>query len=48
MYTFIEMPVFSRYAANYFSGEELADLQLAINQNPMLGRVVPGTHGVRK
>ncbi len=48
MYTFIELPIFSRFAADYFTDAELAELQSAIAKNPTLGDVVPGTHGVRK
>lgn len=48
MYTFIELPIFSRYATDYFSDGELADLQVAIAKNPNQGDLVPGTHGVRK
>ena len=48
MYTFIELPVFSRFAADYFTDDELADLQKALAKNPTQGDVVQGTHGVRK
>jgi len=48
MYTFIELPVFSRLAADYFSDSELAELQVAIAKNPVQGDIVPGAHGVRK
>jgi hypothetical protein len=48
MYTFIELPVFTRYAADYFGDGELAELQATLAKNPELGDVVPGTHGVRK
>jgi hypothetical protein len=48
MYTFIELPVFSRYAADYFSDDDLAALQVALANQPEMGDVVPGTHGVRK
>lgn len=48
MYTFIELPVFTRYAADYFEDGELAKVQRAIGANPGMGDVVPGTQGVRK
>ena len=48
MYTFIELPIFSRFAADYFTDAELADVQIALAKTPTLGDVVPGTHGVRK
>ena len=48
MYTFIELPVFSRFAADYFTDSELAELQVAIAKNPEQGDVIPGAHGVRK
>jgi hypothetical protein len=48
MYTFIELPIFSRYAADYFSDDELAQLQIALSKNPKQGDVVQGTQGVRK
>ncbi len=48
MYTFIELPTFTRYANDYFDDGELATLQVAISRHPDQGDVVPGTHGVRK
>lgn len=48
MHTFIELPIFTRYAADYFDDGELAELQKALAKNPESGAVVPGTHGVRK
>ena len=48
MYTFIELPVFSRYASDYFDDDELSELQSSLAKNPSMGDVVPGTHGVRK
>ena len=48
MYTFVELPVFTRYASDYFDDDELAELQSSLAKNPVLGDVVPGTHGVRK
>ena len=48
MHTFIELPTFTRYAHDYFSEGELAELQAAISKRPDWGDVVPGAHGVRK
>lgn len=48
MYTFVELPVFTRYAEDYFSDEEMADLQRYLSKNAKSGDVVPGTGGVRK
>ncbi|MDP3877037.1 MAG: type II toxin-antitoxin system RelE/ParE family toxin [Methylobacter sp.] len=48
MYMFVELPIFSRYAADYFSDDELADLQKSLVKNPKQGDVVQGTQGVRK
>jgi hypothetical protein len=48
MYTFIELPVFSKYAADYFDDGELAELQVYLAKTPRAGDVVPGTDGVRK
>ena len=41
-------PVFTRYAEDYFSDEEMADLQRYLSKNAKSGDVVPGTGGVRK
>ena len=48
MHTFIELPIFTRYAADYFDDDQLAQLQVALTKNPESGDVVPGTRGVRK
>jgi len=48
MHTFIELPLFSRYAADYFDDGELAQLQTYLAANPSAGDVVPATGGVRK
>ncbi len=48
MCTFIELPAFTRYVADYLSDTELTDLQMALTMDPALGDVVPGTRGVRK
>jgi len=48
MHTFVELPPFSRYAADYFDDAELAELQTYLDANPNAGDVVPATGGVRK
>ncbi len=48
MHTFIELPIFTRYAADYFSEADMTALQVALTSNPAIGAVVPGTGGVRK
>jgi hypothetical protein len=48
MYTFIELAVFSRFAADCLDDDELADMQRSLADNPNAGAVVPGTGGVRK
>jgi hypothetical protein len=48
MRTFIELPAFTRYAADYLDDDEMAELQRSIDNNPTAGVVVPGTGGVRK
>lgn len=48
MHTFIELPIFTKYAPDYFSAEDLVALQVAISSRPDQGDVVPGTRGVRK
>lgn len=48
MHTFIELPLFTRYARDYFSDEELAALQRHLSKDSKAGDVVPGSGGVRK
>ena len=48
MYTFIELPMFSRFAADCLEDDELAELQRHLTSNPEAGAVVPGSGGVRK
>ena len=48
MYTFIEIPSFSRSVADYLDDDELSDLQRHLIKMPDVGDVVPGTGGVRK
>lgn len=48
MYTFIELPAFSRHSGDYFADDELGELQRFLSKSPQAGDVVPGTGGVRK
>ena len=48
VYTFIELPVFTRYAADCLDDADLAVLQRTLAANPEAGDLVPGTRGVRK
>ena len=48
VYTFIELPVFTRYVADCLDDADLAALQRTLAANPEAGDVVPGTRGVRK
>lgn len=48
MRTFIELTTFSRYRDDYFTDDQFAELQRALDANPGAGDVVPATGGVRK
>lgn len=48
MYTFIELPIFTRHSMDYFSDDSLAELQTSLAKDPNQGDAVPGTRGVRK
>jgi hypothetical protein len=48
MQTFVELPLFTRYAADYFDDGDLVQLQTHLAANPQAGDVVPATGGVRK
>jgi hypothetical protein len=48
MYTFIELPIFTRHSMDYFSDDSLAELQTSLANDPHQGDVVPGSRGVRK
>ena len=48
MHTFVELPLFSRYAPDYFDDSELVQLQTYLAAHPTAGDVVPATGGVRK
>jgi hypothetical protein len=48
MHTFIELPVFARFADDYFTEGELAGLKTAIASDPTVGDVVPVRTGSAK
>jgi hypothetical protein len=48
MRTFVELPAFSRFRDDYFTDEQLADLQGFISINPVAGDLISGSGGVRK
>ena len=45
---FIETPVFTRVATNLLDDEDYQSLQLALLLRPGVGRVIPGSGGLRK
>ena len=48
MYTFIETPLFTRQAADYWTEEEHGHFITWLSENPEAGNVIPGTGGIRK
>lgn len=48
MRMFIELTTFSKYREDYFTDDQFAELQRALDADPAAGDVVPGTGGVRK
>ena|SRR5581483_7600080 len=48
MYTFIETKLFTRLADEYFSDDELRELESALIADPEAGDVIAGSGGVRK
>ncbi|MCB9009192.1 MAG: transcriptional regulator [Ardenticatenaceae bacterium] len=48
MFTFIESSIFAKYLSDYLSDDEYANLQNFLIANPEVGRIVPGSGGVRK
>lgn len=45
---FIESPIFSRLVQNYLSDDEYAALQWELTAQPEVGRLIPGSGGLRK
>lgn len=45
---FVDLPIFVRCAAELFTDEDLAEIQLILLENPAAGVVIPGGHGLRK
>ena len=48
MFTFVESTAFDRHREVYLDDEEYSDLQQYMMQHPELGKLVPGSGGVRK
>ena len=46
--SFVELPAFTRYRADYFDHESLRDLQEVMMKAPEAGDVIEGTGGLRK
>ena len=45
---FVELPIFIRCAASLFTDEDLADLQVTLLENPLVGDLISGGRGLRK
>lgn len=45
---FVELPIFVRCAAELFTDEDLAEIQLILLENPAAGDLMPGGRGLRK
>ncbi len=45
---FIESPAFERFRAYYLDDDEFGELQQFMMRHPEVGKVVPGSGGVRK
>jgi mRNA-degrading endonuclease RelE of RelBE toxin-antitoxin system len=45
---FIESPIFSKLVGSYLSDEEYAALQWELLERPEVGKIVPGSGGLRK
>lgn len=48
MFTFIETQLFTRLVDEYLSEAEYLKLQEALIENPEVGKVIPGSGGIRK
>ena len=45
---FIELPSFEKYRDMYFNDTDFLELQSFLLKNPLAGKVVPDTGGIRK
>ncbi len=45
---FVETSLFTKKIGNYLEDEELAELQSELARNPELGKIIPGSGGIRK
>jgi hypothetical protein len=48
MFTFIETKLFTRLADEYLGNEGLLALQIHLLAQPTIGKVIPGSGGIRK
>lgn len=48
MYTFIETPIFQRYAADVWADDERLEFIAWLANNVLAGDVIPSTGGIRK
>ncbi len=48
MYSFIETKLFTRLVKNYLTDDEFAALQASMIADPGVGKVIPGSGGLRK
>ena len=48
MYTFVETPIFTRYAAEIWADDERLEFIAWLSGNALSGDVIPGTGGIRK
>ena len=45
---FVETSFFTKKIRSYLDDEELAELQGELSRTPELGRIIPGSGGIRK
>jgi hypothetical protein len=48
MFSFIETKLFTKLVQKYLSDDEYWELQSLLMKQPQVGKVIPGTGGVRK
>lgn len=45
---FVELPIFVRCANEFFSDDDMRELQVTLLENPAAGNLIPGGRGLRK
>jgi hypothetical protein len=45
---FVELPIFVRCANEFFSDDDMRELQVTLLENPAAGDLIPGGRGLRK